>query len=137
MIEKKMGTKFTILFSQTNPVHIQAVDILNRQPQRGKAHYIANAILHYENRNEMQPSMINGKSIEAVVKRMLDEMQISGADSVLVSAPAGQSDKQSLPEPKLSDDINYNDIDVDKAIDALGADGLKDVANALNSFRKK
>jgi len=49
MTEKKMGTKFTILFSQTNPVHIQAADILNQQPQRGKAHYIANALVRLNN----------------------------------------------------------------------------------------
>ena len=49
MSGKMVDTRFTIQFSRTNPAHIQAAEILNQQGQRGKAQYIANAVLHYEN----------------------------------------------------------------------------------------
>ena len=138
MIEKKMGTKFTILFSQTNPVHIQAVDILNRQPQRGKAHYIANAILHYENHSEMQsPVHIDEDSIKAVVKKILAEMQMSGASSLPVSVPVSKAERQSNPVLKHSYEIDYDAITFEAAMESLGEDGLQAVAGALDMFRRK
>ena len=53
MKEKKDSMKFTILFNPNDSVHVQVADILNRQPQRGKAHYIAQAIVYYEKSKEV------------------------------------------------------------------------------------
>ena len=94
MKDKKTGSKFTILFSQANPVHIQAADILNRQPQRGKAHYIATAIIHYENRNEAQPpTQVDEKSIEAVVSRLLLNRHKNGVGEPLGVASDDRGEK--------------------------------------------
>ena len=133
MKEKKTGSKFTILFSQANPIHIQAADILNRQPQRGKAHYIATAILHYENRNDAQPPpQVDEKSIEAVVSRLLRNRQESGASEPFVFAPDGQGEKMLVVSTDSVSEIYFDD-----AAEALGEDGFDAVANALDMFRRK
>jgi len=72
---KKAEGKFTIQFSRTDPAHIKAAGILNSKERRGKAQYITNAILYYEDHggaSDTKPSApFDEKSIEAVVNRML------------------------------------------------------------------
>jgi len=117
MGDKKSGRKFTVQFSRTDPSHIQAAEILNKYERFGKARYIVNAILHYEECTERGAAKIDEKYVEAVVVRVMRENQASGAI---------QNNNQSLVE------INFDD-----AMDTLGESGLNDVANALDSFRKK
>ena len=132
MGSKKTGTKFNIQFSRDNPLHLQAADILNRQDERGKARYIVNAILHYENCCETpdmeRPARIDEKHIEAVVYRILRDRGESGAEVSSISASA----EPMQSEPRFDEEINF-----DEAIDALGEDGFKAVAGALDMFRRK
>ena len=129
---KKDYTKFHVRFNHENPLHLQAADILNGQDERGKARYIVNAILHYENCGETpdieRPARIDDKHIEAVVYRILRDRGENGADAHGVPAPA----EPMGTEPRFDEEINF-----DEAMDALGEDGFKAVAGALDMFRKK
>ena len=129
---KKDYTKFHIRFNHENPLHLQAADILNGQNERGKAQYIVNAILHYENCGEtpdiQRTARVDEKYIEAVVSRILRGRGESGANVSVVTALA----EPVLTEPRFDEEINF-----DEAMDALGEDGFKAVAGALDMFRKK
>jgi len=116
--DKKTGRKFTVQFSRTDRDHIKAAEILNQYERFDKARYIVNAILHYEECNERKPAKIDEKYIEAVVSRIIRENQAGGVK---------QSNNQQ----------SFREINFDDAVESLGEDGLNDVANALNMFRKK
>ena len=127
MPDKKTEARFTIQFSRKDPAHIQAANILNGMGRRGKAQYIANAVLYYESRGWV-PDMkhmapIDEKYAEAAVNR--DER---GAGLPLGAAPLGQDRKP--PEPV--DDIIFED-----SIENIGADGANAIKNAMDMFRKK
>ena len=129
---KKTTTKFTIQFSQDNPLHIQAAEILNRQTQRSKAKYIAEAILHYE-RCDVVPNtkklmVFDEGQIEAVVNRILRDQQRSIHHSALaVSSIAGSSVSQ-----QSNEEIAYTNT-----LEALDEEGLGAIASALDMFRRK
>jgi hypothetical protein len=111
MADKKDVARFTIQFSTTDPMHLQVIDILNRQGRRSKAPYIVSAVLYYESRAEMsvrKPAAVDADMIEAVVKRLLSE--------------------KSAPEP---DGIRF-----DNTLSELGQDGLDAVAGALDAFKR-
>ena len=132
MKEKKIGTKFTILFNRDDPVHVQAPDILNRQPQRGKAHYIAQAIIYFEksygSSDARHPAQIDEKLIETVARKMVSEMQMTGAGGL--SVPVGRVSSQ--PET-----LDISDVSVDDLMESMGEDGMKNMMDALDAFRKK
>ena len=126
MSNKKSDTKFTIQFNRNNPLHLQAVEALNRQNQRGKARYIVDAILHYENcsktPNTNPAAQLDEKSIEAVVNRILKDKQDGSRGNSVYSIPA----------PDNQEEENF-----DIEIDSLGKNGFNAIANAMAMFRKK
>ena len=127
MSAKKDDMKFTIQFSKTNPLHIQVADILNRQDKRGKAQYITNAILHYENGgtpDARQPARNHEKMIEIIVNRLLR----GKSQGTEVKHDSGISVKRT----ELIEEINF-----DGAMDSIGEDGFNAIAGALDMFRKK
>jgi len=132
MADKLVDTRFTIQFSRTDPTHLQAAEILNRQGRRSKAQYLVNAVLHYENCGEVpnmqRPAAFDEKVIEAVVNRILRDRVES--DTTAPAGPAPVKRIETLPQP--ADEINFDD-----AVEALGEEGFKAVAGALDMFRKK
>jgi len=127
---KKTEGKFTIQFSRTDPAHLKAANILNSKERRGKAQYIVNAILYYESHGgapDTKPlAPFDEKSIEAVVNMVL--LKRGACNTVLIpeAAPPSQVCKQLRPN---------EDIAIEDDIDALGADGLNAVADAMEMFR--
>jgi len=124
MNEKKSDRRFTIQFSRTDPKQLQAAKILNQYERFGKAQYLADAILYYENRNEapgQQSTKIDEKYIESMINRILHDKQTSGIPSI-----SGNENNR-----KPSDSIEYND-----SLDAIGEDGFNAIAGALNMFKK-
>jgi len=132
MADKLVDTRFTIQFSRTDPTHLQAAEILNRQGRRSKAQYLVNAVLHYENCGEVpnmqRPAAFDEKVIEAVVNRILRDR----AESVAYAPAGAVSVKRTEMQSQPADEINFDD-----AVEALGEDGFKAVAGALDMFRKK
>lgn len=114
---KNFKERFSIQFSSTDPQHIQAVEILNRQNVRSKAQYLVNAILHYEScsksPNFNMNSQLDTKAVEAIVNRVLLEKE------------------STLPAPcKVTNDEKITHVPIDE-------DGLSAIAQSLGSFRNK
>jgi hypothetical protein len=131
MNDKMIETRFTLQFSRTDPTHLQATEILNRQGRRSKAQYLVNAILHYENCGEtptmQRPAGLDEKIIESVVNRILREKGGNNADK----PPNIDSVIKITPPPAVAE------ADFDDAVESLGQDGLDAIAGALDMFRKK
>ena len=137
MCGKKTETRFTIKFSPKDPAHLQVADILNRQKQGDKAQYIVDAVLCYIKRDSpeaQRPVCIDEKHIEAVVNRILQDRQESGAVGLPAptSVPVGKVESSPLDQPPQDDEIIFDD-----AVDALGEDGFNAIAGALDMFRRK
>jgi hypothetical protein len=136
MENKKANTRFSIQFNRNNLLHLQVVDILNRQDQRGKARYIVEAVLHYENCDAVpdikQPARLDEKHIEAIVDRMLRERDVSSMGAPTVSAPTKKVVDSQYHQMGRGDEVIFND-----ALETLGEDGLNAVAGALEMFRKR
>ena len=132
MEDKADKTKFTIQFSRTDPSHLQAVDVLNRQGRRSKAQYIVNAIMHFENCTETpsvpRTSDFDIRVIEAVVNRLLLEKE---AVAVRPDTVSSVEKSKVIPPSKDADEISY-----DEAVDTLGESGIQTIANTLDLFRK-
>jgi hypothetical protein len=138
MAGKQVETRFTIQFSRTDPTHLQAAEILNRQGRRSKAQYLANAVLHYENCSETtkmtRTSVLDIKVIEAVVYRILQDRANDNADIPSDSVPTTSPNAtQSKPLPQQP----AEDLDFDEAMESIGEDGFNAIAGALDMFRKK
>ena len=136
MNSKKSDTRFTIQFNRDNPLHLQVVDILNQQNQRGKARFIVDAVLHYVNCDATPDAnfsaRLDEKSIEAIVNRVLKERQESGMATPPVSVPVVEVESQ----PDQSS-LHTEDVDFDDVTEALGEEGIKAVIDALDMFKRK
>lgn len=123
---KKDLYKFTIQFSQGDPLHQQTADILNRQGQR-KAQFLVNAVMHYLHCSEPpdipQPP-IDTNAIEMIVRRIIaEESSKPIAVEQSIQPPAQRSIK--------AEQINFGD-----ASDLLGEGGIAAIKNTMASFRR-
>ena len=84
---KKAETNFTFQISRTDPAHLQVVDIFNRLERGFKAQYDVDAVMHFINCDGARGRLIDEKHIEAVVKRILSDRQVSGDVSFGTAAP--------------------------------------------------
>jgi len=129
MSGKKADTRFTLRFSKNNPLHEQAVMVLNQQGFHGKSQYIANAIKHYETwiqiRDNQLLTQFDENAIEAVVNRLLNVRAVNNAAAPVSSAPEELLGEQ----PQFIEEINFNE-----AMAALGEDGMNAIADAMEMF---
>ena len=129
MADKKDKSRFTIQFSETDPSHIQVIDILNRQGRRSKAPYIVSAVLHYEKfaiTPVCQPAqpVTDVRMIEAFVRRLFAEME-----SVIIKKTERSVKKKEAPMPEELCSVN--------SLEAFGQDSLDAIGGALDAFRAK
>jgi len=128
---KKVGTRFSVLFRDNDPRHIQAVDILNNLGFHGKAQYIVNAVLHYTNhlKEPEAPNTVrlDETSIEAIVSRLFRA-------GVVTVANQSTNNSEDQEETTL---LSCDEIDFDDALEAIGGDGFDAIADALDMFRNK
>jgi len=136
MNNKKSDTRFTIQFNRDNPRHLQVVDILNRQNQRGKARFIVEAVLHYVSCDATPdtnlPARLDEKAVDAIIKRILPNQQESGTTVLPISVPVDQVESQSKQSSLYTEDVDFDDV-----TEVLGEDGMKAVTDALDMFRKR
>jgi hypothetical protein len=133
--DKKDRSRFTIQFSEADPLHCQAVEYLNYQGRRSKAAYIASAILCYENRSggakhSSIPAPPDAAMIEAIVRRLLSEMEQERGD-LLPSESCAVERKRKNPDPQ-TEEVRFGD-----ALDALGEECISVIAGTLDAFRRK
>ena len=48
MAAKKERGRFSLRFNISDPIHLATVELLEKQPDHGKAQYIANAVVFYD-----------------------------------------------------------------------------------------
>ena len=136
MDNKKVESKFTIKFNKCDPLHLRVTEILNNQGRYGKAQYIVNAILHYENCEETpdlkSPARIDDKAIEAIVNRLLrnKDMRTRTPDKPKPKTNSTDSKEDSVLE-------HFDEISFDDAVETLGEDSINAIANAMAMFRGK
>lgn len=135
MKEKKEPGRFSIKFNPSDPTHKAAIDLLNQQSPRGKAQFIANAVLHYihcpETPDIMQPMTANRVSIEAVVLDILQQQQITSgghSDTHLLSTSAPP--QSILSSPHIAG--NKSSSDETK----LDTASLSAISDTLAAFRR-
>lgn len=123
---KKDLYKFTIQFNSGDPHHQQTAEILNQQGRR-KAQFLVNAVLHYLHCNETpdipQPALIDTGTIEAIVRRIMEEQSERKTPAETKQEPVRRSVK--------SEQIDFGD-----AADLLGEDGVAAIRNTMASFRR-
>ena len=124
---KKDLYKFTIQFSEGDPLHQQTADILNRQGRR-KAQFLVNAVMHYLHCSETpdipQPPPIDTNAIEMIVRRIMAEES---------SKPIVDGQISPIPAQK---DVNSVLIDSNDGIDWLGEDSIADIKKTMVGFRR-
>jgi len=127
---KKADTRFTLKFNKDNPLHAQAVEVLNQQGFHGKSQYIANAIKHYETwikiRDNQLLTKFDENAIESVVSRFLNVRAVNSAGTSIGSVPEDLLSEQ----PQFVEEINFVET-----MTALGEDGINAIADAMEMFR--
>ena len=127
---KKAGKRFSIVFNDTDPQHLQVIELLNNLEYRGKAQYIVNAVLNYENvdvsSDSQQKKRFDEKVIEAVVNRLLRDRTESSVGAKSRTTPIKHTDEH----PQFAEDIDF-----DEAVETLGEDGINAIADAMEMFR--
>lgn len=76
MNSKKDRGRFTIRFDMTNADHVRAVEYIEQQRERGKAQYLANAVLCYEKAETNGFPQVNRALIEQVVQEYIDGLNL-------------------------------------------------------------
>lgn len=78
MAVKKERGRFSLRFNISDPIHLATVELLEKQPDHGKAQYIANAVVFYNTHftDDPQPVRaaappIDRAAIEAIVREIL------------------------------------------------------------------
>ena len=80
MAVKKERGRFSLRFNISDPIHLATVELLEKQPDHGKAQYIANAVVFYDTHfaDDPQPlraaapaPAIDRAAIEAIVREIL------------------------------------------------------------------
>ena len=78
MATKKERGRFSLRFNISDPIHLATVELLEKQPDHGKAQYIANAVAFYDTHfaDDPQPlraaaPAIDRAAIEAIVREIL------------------------------------------------------------------
>ena len=141
MAVKKERGRFSLRFNISDPIHLATVELLEKQPDHGKAQYIANAVVFYDTHfaDDPQPlraaaPAIDRAAIEAIVREILlqetrhSEKPAAPAacpDAETTTAPAPQ---ERTPEPEYAPELGEA-VEADDAILGL-------ISSTMEAFRQ-
>ena len=141
MAVKKERGRFSLRFNISDPIHLATVELLEKQPDHGKAQYIANAVVFYDTHfaDDPQPlraaaPAIDRTAIEAIVRVILrqearDSEKPAGAPAACpaaeTTAPAPQ---ERTPEPEYAPELGEA-AEADAAILGL-------ISSTMEAFRQ-
>ena len=141
MAAKKERGRFSLRFNISDPIHLATVELLEKQPDHGKAQYIANAVVFYNTHfaDDPQPVRaaappIDRAAIEAIVREILlqetrhSEKPAAPAacpDAETTTAPAPQ---ERTPEPEYAPELEEAS-EADAAILGL-------ISSTMEAFRQ-
>ena len=142
MTAKKERGRFSLRFNISDPIHLATVELLEKQPDHGKAQYIANAVVFYNTHfaDDPQPVRaaappIDRTAIEAIVREILRQEQrdsekpagapVACSDVKITTAPAPQ---ERTPEPEYAPELGEAS-EADAAILGL-------ISSTMEAFRQ-
>ena len=142
MATKKERGRFSLRFNISDPIHLATVELLEKQPDHGKAQYIANAVVFYNTHfaDDPQPVRaaappIDRAAIEAIVREILRQEQrdsekpagapVACSDVKITTAPAPQ---ERTPEPEYAPELGEAS-EADAAILGL-------ISSTMEAFRQ-
>ena len=142
MAAKKERGRFSLRFNISDPIHLATVELLEKQPDHGKAQYIANAVVFYNTHfaDDPQPVRaaappIDRAAIEAIVREILRQEQrdsekpagapVACSDVKITTAPAPQ---ERTPEPEYAPELGEA-AETDAAILGL-------ISSTMEAFRQ-
>ena len=142
MTAKKERGRFSLRFNISDPIHLATVELLEKQPDHGKAQYIANAVVFYNTHfaDDPQPVRaaappIDRAAIEAIVREILRQEQrdsekpagapVACSDVKITTAPAPQ---ERTPEPEYAPELGEAS-EADAAILGL-------ISSTMEAFRQ-
>ena len=142
MAVKKERGRFSLRFNISDPIHLATVELLEKQPDHGKAQYIANAVVFYNTHfaDDPQPVRaaappIDRAAIEAIVREILRQEQrdsektagapVACSDVKITTAPAPQ---ERTPEPEYAPELGEAS-EADAAILGL-------ISSTMEAFRQ-
>ena len=101
MAAKKERGRFSLRFNISDPIHLATVELLEKQPDHGKAQYIANAVVFYDTHfaDDPQPlraaaPAIDRAAIETIVREIL--LQETRHSEKPAAAPAVCPDAETI-----------------------------------------
>ena len=142
MAAKKERGRFSLRFNISDPIHLATVELLEKQPDHGKAQYIANAVVFYDTHfaDDPQPlraaaPAIDRAAIEAIVREILRQetrhsekpagAPVACSDVKITTAPAPQ---ERTPEPEYAPELGEA-VEADDAILGL-------ISSTMEAFRQ-
>ena len=142
MAAKKERGRFSLRFNISDPIHLATVELLEKQPDHGKAQYIANAVVFYDTHfaDDPQPlraaaPAIDRAAIEAIVREILLQetrhsekpagAPVACSDVKITTAPAPQ---ERTPEPEYAPELGEAS-EADAAILGL-------ISSTMEAFRQ-
>lgn len=100
---KKDRGRFTVRFDMENPDHARAVEYLERQRDRGKAQYLADAILCYEKAATKSFQQTDRALIEQIVQEYLEKQTMGRTRNSQKEEPSISSPPIDLIASALAD----------------------------------
>ena len=100
---KKDRGRFTVRFDMENPDHVCAVEYLERQRDRGKAQYLADAILCYEKAETKSFPQTDRAWIEQIVQEYLEKQSMGHTPNLQKEEPSISSPPIDLIASALAD----------------------------------
>ncbi len=100
---KKDRGRFTVRFDMENPDHVRAVECLERQRDRGKAQYLADAILCYEKAATKSFQQTDRALIEQIVQEYLEKQNCGHTPDLQKKEPSISSPPIDLIASALAD----------------------------------
>lgn len=141
MAAKKERGRFSLRFNIGDPIHLATVELLEKQPDHGKAQYIANAVVFYNThfaddpqplRAAAPPPAIDRAAIEAIVREILrqearhsEKPAAACPDAETTTAPVPQ---ERTPEPEYVSELG-EEPEADDAILGL-------ISSTMEAFRQ-
>ena len=139
MAAKKERGRFSLRFNISDPIHLATVELLEKQPDHGKAQYIANAVVFYDTHfaDDPQPlraaaPAIDRAAIEAIVREILLQ-ETRHSEKPAAACPAAETTtaptpQERTPEPEYAPDLGEA-LESDDAILGL-------ISSTMEAFRQ-
>ena len=142
MAAKKERGRFSLRFNISDPIHLATVELLEKQPDHGKAQYIANAVVFYDTHFADAPQplraaapAIDRAAIEAIVREILrqEERHPEKPATAPAACPAAETTtaptpQERTPEPEYAPDLGEA-LESDDAILGL-------ISSTMEAFRQ-